>query len=99
MVFDWDDANRAHVAAHRIAPKEAEQVIQNEPFDLEFQTEDGEERFVQIGETSAGRVLVVISIWRAQKVRVVTAFEAPKAMKTMFFVEKGKLYGSDSEDS
>lgn len=99
MVFDWDDANRAHIAAHRVSREEAEQVIENEPFDLEFQTEGGEERFVQIGETSGGRILVVVSTWRGSRIRVVTAFEAPKAMKTMFLVEKGKLYGSDDKDS
>lgn len=93
------DANRGHIAAHRVGCKEAEQVIQNEPFDLEFQTEDGEERFVQIGETDAGRILVVVSTWRGSKVRVVTAFDAPKAMKRVFLMEKGTQYGQDIKDS
>ena len=49
LQFDWDDENRGHVAAHDVFCAEAEQVIKNEPFDLEFQTENGEERFVQLG--------------------------------------------------
>jgi uncharacterized DUF497 family protein len=97
MVFDWDDENRTHIAVHQVSCSEAEQVIYNEPFDLEFQTESGEERFAQIGETNAGRILVIISTWRGTKIRVVTAFDASKAMKTMFIVEKGKLYGSDPQ--
>jgi len=31
MDFDWDDANRGHIAAHGITPEEAEQVVQNIP--------------------------------------------------------------------
>jgi uncharacterized DUF497 family protein len=60
LQFDWDDENRGHVAAHDVSCAEAEHVIKNEPFDLEFQTENGEERFVQLGETNAGRILVVV---------------------------------------
>ena len=99
MVFEWDDANTAHIAAHRISRAEAEQVIRNEPFDLEFQVDDGEERFVQLGETDSGRILVVVSTWRKAKIRVVTAFDAPGAMKKMFVIEKGRLHGTGSEDS
>ena len=64
LLFDWDDENRSHIAAHRVSCAEAEQVITNEPFDLEFQVMNGEERFVQLGETNAGRILVVVSTWR-----------------------------------
>lgn len=39
LQFDWDDENRGHVAAHDVSCAEPEQVIKNEPFDLEFQTE------------------------------------------------------------
>jgi uncharacterized DUF497 family protein len=38
VLFDWDDENRNHIAAHDVSCAEAEQVINNEPFDLEFQT-------------------------------------------------------------
>jgi uncharacterized DUF497 family protein len=50
LQFDWDDENRGHVAAHDVSCAEAEQVIKNEPFDLKFQTVNGEERFVQLGD-------------------------------------------------
>src|ERR1022692_3452149 len=45
----WDDANRDHIARHRVAPEEAEQVIDNDPLDLDAETVDGEERTPSIG--------------------------------------------------
>ena len=95
--FDWDDENRVHIAAHSVSCAEAEQVIDNEPFDLEFQPVNGEERFVQLGETNAGRILVVVSTWRKTLIRVITAFDAPKALKRVYIVQKGSLYGTDPE--
>ena len=95
--FDWDDENRAHIAAHSVSCAEAEQVINNESFDLEFQSVKGEERFVQLGETNAGRILVVVSTWRKTLIRVITAFDAPKAMKRVYLAQKGNLYGTDPQ--
>jgi uncharacterized DUF497 family protein len=93
--FNWDDENRAHIAAHSVSCAEAEEVVTNEPFDLELQTANGEERFVQLGETNGGRILVVVSTWRKALIRVVTAFDAPKAMKRLYIVQKGNLYGTE----
>jgi uncharacterized DUF497 family protein len=55
--FDWDEGNRTHIASHDVTCEEAEQVINHDPLDLEFQREDGEERFLQIGQTASGRIL------------------------------------------
>jgi uncharacterized protein len=98
MVFDWDDENRAHIAVHKVSCVEAEQVIDNEPFDIELQTENGEERFLQLGETDPGRILFVVSTWRNDMIRIITAFDAPKSMKKMFIAQKRKLYGSEPQD-
>jgi uncharacterized DUF497 family protein len=97
LLFDWDDDNKTHIAAHDVSSAEAEQVINSEPFDLEFQTVNGEERFVQLGETEAGRILVVVSTWRTTLIRVVTAFDASKAMKHIYLLQKGNLYGTEPE--
>ena len=32
--FDWDDANRKHLAAHKVTPAEFETVMLNGPLDL-----------------------------------------------------------------
>jgi len=33
--FDWDDENRKHLAAHKVAPAEFEQLLNNDPVDLD----------------------------------------------------------------
>jgi len=71
-LFDWDDANIAHIAEHDVLPTEAEEVIANKPVDVGYQTRNGEERLMQIGETLAGRMLVVVTTPRKGLLRVVT---------------------------
>ena len=71
--FDWDEANTAHIARHGVEPYEAEEVILNNPIDLEFVSRNGEERVHQVGETSAGRVLRIVSTVRTGRIRIVTA--------------------------
>ena len=55
-IFDWDEANRKHLADHGVTPSEAEEVVTNDPLDLEEQFRNGEERLMQIGETNAMRI-------------------------------------------
>ena len=52
-MFVWDAENLSHIARHKISQEEAEQVIQNDPLDLERQILNGEERFLHLGETLA----------------------------------------------
>ena len=47
LLFEWDDGNRDHMAHHQVSPEEAEQVIDNDPLDIEAETVDGEQRFTQ----------------------------------------------------
>jgi hypothetical protein len=83
-LFDWDQANRSHIAEHGVSPEEAEQVVLNEPLDLTLQQRDGEERTVQVGETDGGRILVVVTTWRRRKIRVVTAFPAKQRLRNFY---------------
>jgi len=57
-MFDWDEANIAHIAEHNVLPPEAEEACTHKPVALYFSSRNGEQRFVQIGETLAGRVLL-----------------------------------------
>jgi len=102
MEFSWDDANRSHIAEHSVSPEEAEQVVLNEPLDLEIQIRGGEERTLQVGETDVGRILVVVTTWRGQKVRVVTAFPANKKLRELYAqnaeAEAGENHGGGDED-
>jgi len=41
LAFEWDDANRDHIARHQVSPEEAERVIDNDPLDIEAEAVDG----------------------------------------------------------
>ena len=49
--FDWDEGNVAHLRRHRISPHEFEQVILNDPFELEYEVGSGEDRYKALGMT------------------------------------------------
>jgi uncharacterized protein len=62
MRFDWDSANLAHIALHKLDPDEAEDAVLDEDA-LDFPAHrgpKGQRRFGLIGKTLLGRVLVVI---------------------------------------
>lgn len=84
-MFDWDEANLAHIARHDVAQHEAEEVYNSNPLYLDYSFEAGEERHREIGETLKGRILVVVSTMRGELVRVVTAYEASRALRLTFF--------------
>lgn len=98
MEFSWDDANLAHIAEHGVSQEEAEQVVLNMPLDLEVQIRGGEERTLQVGETDAGRLLIVVTTWRQQKVRVVTAFPAKKKIREFYEKQEGKRQAKKEDD-
>lgn len=84
MNFEWDEANRSHLAEHNVTAEEAEQVVLNDPLDLEVQLRNGERRTIQVGETDPGRILVVVTTFRGQRLRVVTAFPANKKLRNLY---------------
>jgi uncharacterized DUF497 family protein len=86
--FDWDEANIGHVARHGVSPEEAEQVILNDPVDLEMEIVAGEERYLNLGATMKGRVLLVVTTWREDRVRVVTAVEPIKRLIQFYYQER-----------
>jgi uncharacterized DUF497 family protein len=86
--FDWDEANIGHVARHRVLPEEAEQVILNDPVDLGMEIVKGEERYINLGATVQHRILLVVTTWREDRVRVVTAFEPIKRLIQFYYQER-----------
>jgi len=74
--FDWDEENTKHLAAHNAMPDEVEQVLNNEPLDLGYESVDEEERYRSVGLTNPGRLLSVVWTVRNGKVRAITAFPA-----------------------
>lgn len=87
-MFEWDDHNLMHVAKHGVEPEEAEQVLGNDPVDGGTQQHSTEERHINIGVTDALRVLVVITTWRGELLRVVTAYPAPLAVREFYASER-----------
>jgi hypothetical protein len=101
LIFDWDEANRNHLAQHDVRPQEAEEVFLRDPLDMELQIAgegDGEERLQQLGETAAGRILQLVTTWRGGKVRVISAWDAPRQLKLYYLAEMERRYG-DTDDS
>ncbi len=99
MDFDWDSSNIEHIARHKVTPEEAEQVIQNEPFDAPAAIRNGETRNVHLGETDAGRVLVVILTERTGMLRVVTARPAKRKERAFYSKHKAAANDQDPRDS
>jgi uncharacterized DUF497 family protein len=88
-LFAWDEKNVSHLAVHEISPEEAEQVIGNRPVDLDTHLRNGEQRTVQVGETDAGKVLIVVSTMQEKKIRIVTAWPAKERLRRYFQTQKG----------
>lgn len=82
--FDWDDENEKHLAAHKVAPAEIEQVLINDPIDLAFDLIDDEERYRSVGLTNGGRLLSVAWTILNGKVRAITAFPASVSDRKAF---------------
>ena len=60
----------------KVTPAEFEQVLNNDPLDLDYEAIDGEERYRSVGLTNGGRFLRVAWTVRNGKIRAVTAFRA-----------------------
>jgi len=93
-MFDWDDANVAHCARHDVSPHEAEEAYNSNPLYLDYSLEDGEERHHEIGETLAGRILLIVSTIRGDSVRIVTAYTPNRAWRLAYLeFKESEPYG------
>ncbi len=97
-MFLWDDGNINHIALHGISTNEAEEVINNDPLDIKRQFRNGETRFVHLGETLAGRILVVVVTSREADLRVVTAFPADRQARKFYSEQKDASDGEINRD-
>ena len=74
--FEWDEANIRHIAEHNVSVEEVEYVLSQPTLDLGYNVWRGEERFAEAGATVLGRILQVVTTERANRTRVVTAYDA-----------------------
>jgi uncharacterized DUF497 family protein len=58
--------------------------VNGEPLDLEFQVENGEERYKAMGITQRGRILIVVWTPREGRVRPITGYTAGAVYKKLF---------------
>jgi len=89
LVFDWDEANIAHIARHNVTPEEVEQIFANDPMDLGAEVLDGEERYTAVGHTNRLRVLVLAWTMRGDATRPITAFDASERLAKRYLAERG----------
>jgi len=93
-LFDWNAANITHIADHDVLPDEAEEVVLNNPLDVDYIDYDGELRIRQVGETVSGRILVVVTTERVGLLRVVTAYEPSGHLRSKYLKFKESwVYG------
>lgn len=90
LQFEWDNANASHLRRHRVSKNEFEELLQNEPLDLEYQTATGEERYKSLGATRRGRILVVVWTARRGRVRAITAYPATKRLRALYLQRRGE---------
>jgi uncharacterized DUF497 family protein len=98
LLFDWDEANIAHIAEHGISTGEAEEVVTNNPLDLEYTVRNGEARLRQAGETSTGRILAVVTVMRSGRIRVVTAYPASRSLRATYLEHKSREHKELGKD-
>lgn len=92
MRFEWDDyKNSTNFKKHRIRFEEA-QTVWNDPQSIEFYDpdySDSEERFIRIGYSIRGRILVIVFCERDNEstIRIISARKITSSERRQF--EKG----------
>jgi uncharacterized DUF497 family protein len=95
LVFDWDEANVAHVARHKITPEDVAEVFANDPMDLSAEVVDGEQRYTGVGHTNRLRVLVLVWTMRGDASRPITAFDASEGWQSVTWRKGDCDYGTE----
>ena len=86
--FDWDDSNRDHLALHNVTPEEAEEAVLDPHAVLLDIQSDEEERIKSVGITSRGRIIVVISTFRGEAIRPITAYAADVRLQGTYLTQR-----------
>jgi uncharacterized DUF497 family protein len=90
--FDWDPAKaRANLRVHGVAFAEAVTVLEDD-FGLTREDPDAgdEQRFVTLGLSDVGNLLVVAYTYRApDTVRVISAWKANRRQRVMYEEDRG----------
>ena len=88
MTFEWDAANRTHIARHDVTPEEAEQAVRIEPLDADVQQHESEACVLCFGRTNSGRLLTVLYTGRRGRIRVITDYDMTEEQQQLYFEGK-----------
>ncbi len=62
----------------------------NAPILVDFSDESGEERWYALGATDSSRVLFLVFMYRGERVRPITGWDASKKLREAYFRGKSK---------
>ena len=85
LSFEWDLANIAHLARHRITRLEVEELLEREPRQEGHDVVDGEDRWTVVGSTEALRILTIVFTIRGDSIRPITGWDADKKSIARYF--------------
>jgi len=79
IVFEWDEAKaKANKAKHKVSFEEGKTIF-NDPLLITWPDTDhssGEERFINMGLSAAGRILILTHTERRGKIRIISCRKA-----------------------
>ncbi len=81
LTFEWDkEKAKENLRRHKVSFEEAKTIF-NDPFLLTFPDPDhseGEERYLNIGQSATGTTLIVIHTERQSRIRLISCRKATK---------------------
>ncbi len=88
LSFEWDPAKaESNAKKHRVAFEEARTVF-NDPLSLtayDPDHSDEEDRFISLGRSDLGRILLVVHTDRAETIRLISARRATAVERAIYF--------------
>lgn len=79
LIFEWDEVKAiANLKKHKVSFEEGKKIF-NDPFLLSFPDSDNtqhEERYINVGLSAKGRILVLIHTERQGKIRIISCRKA-----------------------
>lgn len=91
LTFEWDEEKaNENLRKHKVGFEEAKTVF-NDPFSITIQDPQhsiGEHRYIDIGYSSRGRILVVVYIERKSNIRIISCRKATKSEVRVYEKDK-----------
>ena len=87
LTFEWDESKaRENLRKHQVRFEEAKTIFAD-PFSVTIPDPDhslDESRFVDIGYSAAGRILVVVYTERGENIRIISSRQATRAERKVY---------------